>query len=289
LEVLRFVDTSDAARFLRGLSQDYFNLSAFQSIVHDFPFSGLSGPLETHDLLDRIASALARGELRIVRIPPQTIVGAPRPEKKVAPEQAPVQMQARLSILVVDDATDDPITDLALIVKLPGGGDEKRSTDSSGHIDLSGVASGPVTVTTSVGAATIHDALVLAGTGPLSTRGVASPTGTKRSGAKRSLVRIVEHRVRTGDTLESISKTYKTTADALAKFNWGTTDKKQIDKHLWIEVGCSKKGPDGHYAFDDSDLPGIIPVPKPLDLTGLSWDETHILRVKGPPVFLFSV
>jgi hypothetical protein len=289
LDVLRFIDKSDAARFLRGLSQDYFNLSTLQSIVRDSPLTAFSGPLETQDLLDRLASALARGELRIVRIPPKTIVIAPRPERKVVLEREPAQMQARFSLLVVDDATDDPITDLALIVKLPGGGDEKRNTDSSGHIDLSGFASGPVTVTSSIGTATIHDALVLAGTGPLSTRGVASPTGTKRSGAKRSMVRIIEHRVRSGDTLDSIAKAHKITADDLAKFNWGTTDKKQIDKHLWIEVGCSKKGPNGHYTFDDSDLPGILPVPKPLDLSGLSWDETHILRVKGPPVFLFSV
>jgi hypothetical protein len=290
LELARFVDKADAMRFLRNLGQEHFNLSTLRSFAHAFPFTAFGGPLEHQDVFDRLAGAIARGELRIVRVPPKAILLDRPPEKAVVPEKQPEQMKARFSLLVVDDASDDPIADLALIVKLPGGGDEKRSTDSSGHIDLSGVPSGPVAVTSSVRGATLRQALLLAGTGPLPTRGgVTSPTGTKRSGAKRQLIRLVEHRVRSGETLDSIAKQHGITFEDLAKFAWGTTDKKQIDKHLWIEVGCSKKGPDGHYIFDDSDAPGILRVPKPIDVTGLSWDETHILRVKSPAKFVFSV
>ncbi len=289
LQRLLFFDIARATQFLMVLADDYFNLSNLEALARSNRTFGLPSEwTRDSDLIHQIAGWLVRGEARIYKIPPlpdfKASVEPKRPEKK---REQPL-MRSMFSLRVVDDATSQPITELELVVRFPGGADERSTTDSDGRIDLSGDAVGGVAVKSVLDGASIHNSFTLVGTGELSSRGEARRSKEKVSGANRFLVQLVKHRVATGDTLESIAAKYQLTADELMKFNWGTTDRAAIDKRLWLEVGCSQLGPDGHHVFDDSDEPGILNVPRPIDLKGLTWDMTHVLRVKSR-VFLLSV
>src|SRR5688572_27924605 len=85
----------------------------------------------------------------------------------------------------------------------------------------------------------------------------------------------VEHRVRAGETLASIAQTHGLTWQDLTKFNFGTDVPREVNRYLHEVVGCTKRTKDGkNYRFSDSDVPGIIYIPKtprPLTLaTGTS-------------------
>jgi hypothetical protein len=85
---------------------------------------------------------------------------------------------------------------------------------------------------------------------------------------------------------------YDLTADDVAQFNWETTDPAEVQQRLEISVGCTKKDEGGKFVFSRDDDPGILYVPRPVALSGLAVDQSHILRVKRarrPQPFSFSV
>ncbi len=89
--------------------------------------------------------------------------------------------------------------------------------------------------------------------------------------------------VQTGDTLESVATANGLTWQQLARFNWGTEDQKEINRCLREIVGCTKRTADGKsYKFHSSDDPGLLYVPKPLQLPGLALNRPYVLRVSRP-------
>jgi hypothetical protein len=57
-------------------------------------------------------------------------------------------------------------------------------------------------------------------------------------------------------------------------------------------VGCTAKDESGRFVFTRHDDPGLLYIPRPLAMGGLSVDQSHILRVRKPSrsaTFLFSV
>ena len=179
------------------------------------------------------------------------------------------------------------------MVKLPDGSEQKPQTDVAGRVDLSANKEGTAEVGTKVDGVTLDNALVFVKFGALSSqqqKASSSPNG--QSGKDKIVVQAVEHRVKTGQTLDSIASQYGLSKDTLTKFNWNTTDPDKIDKRLRLEVGCTKRGSDNHMAFDDTDTPGVIRVPAPLRLRGLVLDKLHIMRVtpaRRKPVFPLSI
>ncbi len=92
---------------------------------------------------------------------------------------------------------------------------------------------------------------------------------------------VEEHRVREGETLESIAKGAGMTREDLAFFNWGTKDAKEIDTHLVVDVGCTKKSADGKtFVFSDGDAPGLLYVPRDWRAERLPTRTTHVVRVR---------
>ena len=95
------------------------------------------------------------------------------------------------------------------------------------------------------------------------------------------ILEITPHKVRTGETLAGLAKANKLSLQMLAKFNWGTSDPAEINRHLQDDVGCTKRTGDGkNYKFDDSDHPGLIYIPRPWRKTTLATSHTHIMRVR---------
>jgi LysM repeat protein len=70
------------------------------------------------------------------------------------------------------------------------------------------------------------------------------------------------HRVRDGETLDSIARANGLTWQALARHNFGTDVKDEVSRQLYTKVGCRKKTGDGRsYIFTSQDSPGLIQIP----------------------------
>ena len=95
---------------------------------------------------------------------------------------------------------------------------------------------------------------------------------------------IESHKVKTGESIESLATQAGMTWQQLARFNWDTDVPDKINEHLRDDVGCTKKTPSGYnYVFDDTDDPGIVYIPRPWQADGLMTNLTHVVRVDPTP------
>ncbi|ATB35919.1 hypothetical protein CYFUS_001333 [Cystobacter fuscus] len=70
------------------------------------------------------------------------------------------------------------------------------------------------------------------------------------------------HRVKDGETLDSIARANGLTWQALARHNFGTDVKDEVSRQLYTKVGCRKRTADGRsYIFTSQDSPGLIQIP----------------------------
>ncbi len=98
------------------------------------------------------------------------------------------------------------------------------------------------------------------------------------------VVLVTRHKVKTGESLDSIAKANGLTWQQLAEFNWGTSVPEEINGFLRIQVGCTRKTADGkNYIFDSSDDPGIVNIPHPWKESGLPVDKTYTVRLRCLP------
>ncbi|MFP2923634.1 LysM peptidoglycan-binding domain-containing protein [Pyxidicoccus sp. 3LG] len=213
------------------------------------------------------------------------------------PEVAPPHVDEEplwLRLQVVDDVTDVPISGIKLRIQLGDESEQQATTDSEGRIDLKDVPQGAANVLSVLDGATLDNTLALVRTGGPWSQQKPAKGGTKgkESSFTRVLARIAEHQVTDGETLELVAEMYGLTVDALAKFNWGTTDPAEIQRYLLLEVGCTRKDERGRYVFSSDDVPGILRVPRPVAVSRMAVEQSHILRVKQVPEprpYLFSL
>ncbi|HEX8698318.1 MAG TPA: LysM domain-containing protein, partial [Myxococcaceae bacterium] len=114
--------------------------------------------------------------------------------------------------------------------------------------------------------------------------------GAKKASGK-FLARLIKYKVSDGETLESVADAHGLSADELAQFNWGTTDPKEIQKRLFLDVGCRETDSSGKFILTARDNPGILYIARPMELSLMASGPRQILRVAkvpGPPVFRFS-
>ncbi|HYO65150.1 MAG TPA: LysM domain-containing protein, partial [Archangium sp.] len=290
------VATGGAAQLegrLRALAQDFFNLQTLREVAHGHG-SAEFGPRSTDQLVRQVASLVSLGSLRLVRVPraPEPTGRYLRHTPEVLTPEDFVEETQWLRLQVVDDATDDPISGLKLSIGLPDGSQKQATTDSSGRIELSSVPPGYAQVSSKLEGATLKETLVFVKSGILASKQPARRGRKRKTPAGRFLARVVEHRVTEGETLEGIAGQYGLTVDELARFNWDTTDPDEIQRHLYIDVGCTAKDERGRFVFSRDDDPGLLYIPRPLAMSGLAVEQSHILRVSKPSrsaVFLFSV
>jgi hypothetical protein len=96
----------------------------------------------------------------------------------------------------------------------------------------------------------------------------------------------LEHRVRSGDTLESIAEKHGLTWQDLTMFNFGTDVPSEVNLCLHEFTGCTRRTKDRrNYMFSDADVPGIIYVPKRPEKFTLATGERHRIRVKRPILY----
>jgi hypothetical protein len=96
----------------------------------------------------------------------------------------------------------------------------------------------------------------------------------------------IEHRVKTGESLQSIAESYGLTWQALALFNFGTDEPREVNHCLHAYTGCRQRTKDRkNFIFTSSDVPGVIYVPKPKLEFGLATGTAYRLHLKGPTVY----
>jgi len=101
------------------------------------------------------------------------------------------------------------------------------------------------------------------------------------AGAGATVVEIIEHKVASGDTLESVAKQHGVSCDELCLFNFGRPFEQgwKLQRRIARQLGCTKRGPDGAFIFDDRDKPGRLYVPKRWT-ADLARDQEHTVRVE---------
>jgi hypothetical protein len=101
------------------------------------------------------------------------------------------------------------------------------------------------------------------------------------SGSYFTAAVVEEHKVSTGESLESIASEHGLSWQQLAEFNCGSSDAKKVNQHLREVVGCTKLTQDGKsYILDDSDDPGLLLIPqKDWGKEGLPVNHRHTFRV----------
>ncbi|MCP3142903.1 LysM peptidoglycan-binding domain-containing protein [Pyxidicoccus xibeiensis] len=279
-------------RHLHQLSRDEGNLRTLRNVLYAHGHLASFGPLSTEQVARQAAALFSLGSLRLARAPLPLSTQAPAfPEALLAVAPPPTQEEPRwLKVQVLDDVSGAPVAGLKLRILLSDDSEKQATTDSDGLIELKGIPPGHATVSSDLEGATLAETLAL-----VKVEGLPPPRDEEAeagdAGSKpRFLARLIEHRVRDGETLESVAERYETTVDALGQFNWSTTEPAQIQRHLYLDVGCTvRKG--GKFVFTRRDSPGILFVPQPLSLRRLAVERHHTLRVKQayePRGYLFS-
>src|SRR5581483_8096598 len=105
--------------------------------------------------------------------------------------------------------------------------------------------------------------------------------GFEPMAGQSTILSVERHKVRQGETLDSIARSAGITWQDLAVFNFGTADPDEINQHLRDDVGCTKRSGNGaNYIFTDLDNPGIVLVPHPWRKPGLTTDQIHHVKVR---------
>lgn len=301
-QVVSLWNEEHAKQYLRTLIEGHFNLQAMRNLVLTRLGSTATVTMDAEATIGVVARWLSSGSMRLLRAPPppKLLIPEAAPEEEPRPPPPRKSASGMLSILVIDDRTEEPVPKVKMRLKLPGGDEQDAVTDSSGRIDISTATRGFAQVVATENKASLKTSIAYVGTGMLSSQPQAgqsrgNSTSSSSGGQQQDLVlrRIVEHKVKTGDTLASVANLFGLTWEQLAQFNWETTAPDEINKRLFREVGCRKKTQDKkNYVFDSADKPGIVYGPRLLLLSAFALDQLHILRVgklPRPKPFLFSM
>lgn len=95
-----------------------------------------------------------------------------------------------------------------------------------------------------------------------------------------------EHRVKTGESLESIAGQYGLTWQDLARFNFGTDEPNEVNRCLHAYTGCRQRTKDRkNYVFTDDDKPGLLYIPKPKLELKVDTGSSYLVRLVSPVLY----
>lgn len=197
--------------------------------------------------------------------------------------------EGMLHLTVVEDSTNAPIPGVRLVLLRPDGSIEQLETDAAGEATCRGVGRGGCDVSSPLAGRTVEETLAFVKQGTHLSAGTEPGMENERGFAIAS---VVEHKVRTGETLDEIAKDFGITKTELCDFNWGTSDPDDVDDMLCLIVGCTETDPlTGRYVLDDSDDPGIIYLPREWKSYLADLDDHYFIHVRavGGQEDVFSV
>lgn len=281
-EPVVFDDPTACLPFVASLAQDPLNHAAIRAAL--VPVVPVHSPesADGRELARLLAHEILHRRYRIVRPPPPRAFGGPSSPTSSSASSAAASPGAKIWIRfrVIDDYTREAVKDVQLKITPPSADESEHATDGGGFVELKEVDPGSGSVASKIPDAKLEQTLEYVGWG----EDVPAPEGGPKDKypAGPFQIRTVErHRVRTGETLDSLAQAAGMTWQQLAKFNWGTDQPKKINQHLRFELGCTKKDASGaNYRFDDADRPGILLIPQDWSSSGHSTERTHVVRVR---------
>ncbi len=247
--------------------------------VHQLALPRRGAAASRDPLRARIEAAFRTGALvGFELIEPRLLARSDVPLEKAPPGPEPEPTWFELRVLWED--TGDAVSGLPIVLQPSEGGSTMRETDSDGRIRLENIYGTMCEARSKWDGLTLADVAAFVGTGeppvPEDQRGKGP---TRR--APRAIAGIERHKVRDGETLETVAGAAGLTWQQLAKFNWGTDDPKAINRHLANDVGCTRRTQDRkNYLFSGDDHPGILFVPRPWRLPRLGVAAEHVLRIR---------
>jgi hypothetical protein len=161
-------------------------------------------------------------------------------------------------LVILEAGAGRPLAGVPLEVLTPDGETHRVASDGGGRVRIDDLAPGVCLVSSVIEEARVE-----------TSHSIAEPKGAGRRTAGAAppgpahLVRAERHRVRTGETPESIAEHQGVPWDRIAHFNWGTTDPDALESRYRDTLGSTRRTPEGRVRFDDSDDPGILLVPRP--------------------------
>ncbi len=235
-----------------------------------------------------IVAMMNAGRLVLIqrRIDRPIAVTALRRKALPTPIEQPFEALKRLSWIrfeVLHHATGEPLADVRLNVRTPVGAELALRTDSAGAVTVRDIEPGVCDVWSPLNGARLATTTAFVGMG----KPAAGPGGDGRPGrsgrraAAQWIAHVDQHRVQTGETLESVARHHGYSWRELAEFNWGTSSPDAVNRHLRDDVGCTQKTLDGfNYRFTSEDEPGLIYIPRAWSQHGLPTEQTHVIRVR---------
>jgi len=177
---------------------------------------------------------------------------------------------------VVEDATGTPIAGVTMFVTDPRGVEAEYTTRADGTIELHDVDPGVCAVRCERSGARVTQTLDFV------TMGTVAGAGVGSTGSAWRILEIEEHKVQSGESIDSLARGIGMSWQDLSLFNWGTSVPAEINEHLVNDVGCTTLCPDGvNYAFSSSDTPGIMYLPREWSREGLATTQEHVIRVRA--------
>jgi hypothetical protein len=173
-----------------------------------------------------------------------------------------------IQVTFLEIGTQRPLSGTAFMVEKPDGSQGRETTSSAGLISIDGLDPGACQFTSLINGATLATSYsVAAGNPPAdgdSDEDDDDDADADKSPIKNALVVSAEaYHVKTGDTPDSIAAKSGVDWNAIAQFNFETTDPDQLETYYRDRVGCTNQTPDGKkYVFDDEDDPGVILIPR---------------------------
>lgn len=289
----RIARTTHAASLLAPLFTDPNDASELRAIARSLDLGITAQP--DADIMQRLVHALRVGRIVFVRAErsrnrPHELSSYRDALLDAAPEKGR-ELDTRahwIALHVVDDETARPVADVELVVALPDRSETTATTGADGRVELRSAETGTATVRSGAHGEYHTTCVTFVGTG----RAVARPATQEpeqpirvrgrpvRRADKHALVDVVEHRVRDGDTWESVAERYQLDPDHLMRFNFDTTDPIRIQVAMSSHIGCWRRDPDTHdLVFSDSDEPGVLLIPQDWQRSVTTGYE-HILRVR---------
>lgn len=240
---------------------------------------------------DPIRWSLRSGRVALYFAPtPQADVRT-MPREEALPPEPEASPQPWIEIKLIDEH-EDPVADVTLTLELSNGSSHELQTGSDGKARVESSSAGfHGTIRNEVPSSiTVDECWAFAGQG----RG-------KRTNASRvlmheepvddkdrtALIDIFEHRVRDGDTLASVAERRGVDLDQLKQFNFGSTDDESVRSSLSAYVGTrapleGDEEEDGvdELAFTGGEVPGVLYIPRPLEVHALESDAVHTLALR---------
>ncbi len=292
---INFQNKTSARLFLQRFLNDHTSMMTLRDIMRNKYFHYDIHRLSNQEIIDQLSGTLACGALKIVKLPDETESWVYKQffykeDDYVAPMTTATAKDVNwITFKVLEDTSGMPIPDIMLSIKLPGGATVDKTTNEKGLIEISDINEGDCAINTDIKNAKLENTLAFIGMGEpaIDKKKNRIRSSDERSGF-RYLALVEQHKVKKGDSLDSIATANGLTWKQLALFNWGTDDPQEINEFLRRRVGCTKKTRDGlNYIFGDADDPGILDIPKPWNQSGFATSKTHVIRVRQVmPVYL---